>query len=180
MNRFGTLQKRCLIAVSAVIISVAVPLPASAEAKTPGSHCLLTVTGKDAKNIFTTAPERCFATFAEVLKAAGGQNIPDGITPALAKTVAVFSTTSIIGVHYDANNGTGASLTVNGTNCSGGGLNVPLAWNDRISSTINGCPTVVHYEVTNYAGGTYATYGVGTLSAIIGFMDNKTSSIKYF
>lgn len=183
MNNFGMLRKRFLIAASATLVAVAMPLPASAAIETSKNHCLLTVIGKDANNTFHTAPERCFKTFEEVLKAAGQADVQAGVTPLTLrlKASAQLATSSIIGVHYDAANATGASLTVNGSTCVGGGLNVPLNWNDRISSTLNGCGTIQHFENTNYQNASFTTYGSGGWTSFTGaYLNNRTSSIKYF
>jgi hypothetical protein len=182
MNSFTSLRKRFLIATIATMTAIAIPIPASADGETSKTQqCLMTITGKDASNMFKTTAEKCFNSYAEVLRAAGGENIADDITPAEAKNNGVFALLSIIGVHFDANNGTGSSLTVNGSTCVGGGLNVPLAWNDRISSTLNGCPSIVHYENSNYVGSSIITYGSGSLTSLSGaYMDNRTSSILYY
>lgn len=184
MNSFGSLRKRCLVAASIALAAIAIPIPASAASQTTASekieHCLLTVTGKDAKGTFITAPMKCYSTFAGALRAAGPAVVPDSITGQQAKEAGVLTADSIIGVHYEYANGNGSTLTVNGTNCSGGGLNVPLSWNDRISSTLNGCPTIIHYEHTNYTGSSFSCFGVGSVNNVTGFMDNKTSSILYY
>jgi hypothetical protein len=195
MKGFRSIRKHCLVA-SVVLAAVAIPVPASAESQTPSDatpHCLLKINGKEVTDnnkmgTFTTEPMRCYATYAEVLRKAGPAVVADNIkaTPAeLLKPDALsklnlLQADSVIGIHFEYANGTGATLTVSGSNCSGGGLNVPIAWNDRISSTLNGCPTIVHYENTNYALSSYSTYGAGSLQNITGYMDNKTSSILYY
>jgi hypothetical protein len=181
MNKFGSLPKRCVIAASAALIAIAIPVPASAQAQTSKSQsCVITVTGVDANNNFITEPMKCYDTFAASLRSIGA-TVPDNVSPTTVNMSAVTATTSAIGIHYDASNGTGSALTVTGTGCTGGGLNVPIAWNDRISSTLNGCPTIQHFENTNYAGASLISYGSGSVTSFSGaYMDNRTSSIKYF
>ncbi len=177
MQRRVQLAARC-VGVTALLtagVFTTVPTTASAEGD-KGEHCIVEVTDV-VDGTFVLGPEKCFATFADVLRSRGDQNVSDSVTPAnVPRSTLVLD--AIIGVHYDGANFTGASFSVSGTTCGGGGLNVSAAWNDRISSTTNGCPTITHYENTNYAGATASTFGGG--GNITGYMDNRTSSIKYF
>lgn len=166
-------------AVVAVAVGTSVVLPQSADAAVK-DQCLLTVAGVDNDNNFIIGKTECFVTYAEVLSKAGARNVPSKITPASADAMTYFSTSSIIGTHYEDAYGGGASMSVTGTVCNGGGLNVSWAWNDRISSTLNGCGTIIHYEHTNYGGSSGVTTGSGSLTNILGYMDNRTSSIRYF
>lgn len=184
MNRFASLRKRLMLVAGASLLTALVaspPIPASAKAETPNKeeHCLLTVTGKDANNFFTTAPLKCYGTFAEVMRATGSRTVKDSVTPQEAKAANLLGDT-VIGVHYDGYSASGSTLTVFGTTCTGGGLNVPLSWNDRISSTMNGCGSIIHYEHTNYTGASQITFGNGSLTNFTGYMDNRTSSILYY
>jgi hypothetical protein len=81
-----------------------------------------------------------------------------------------------IGVHYDGASLTGSSLTVMGADCTGGWLNAPAGWSNRISSTAHGCPRIRHYdgywlvspeETTLWPGGNLLA------------LNNRTSSIQY-
>ena len=82
----------------------------------------------------------------------------------------------IIGIHYDGLNWTGSTMTVVGSNCSGGWLNVSDAWNNRIRSTQNGCYRIRHFDGYNLTGSFEATFSPG---ANLTFMDRNTSSIQY-
>jgi hypothetical protein len=180
MNTTSSLAKRLLITAGATLALISVPVPVSAAAQTSNVNCVITVIGIDENGTFETEPMRCYSTFGESLRSIGAKVSVDA-TPQSINIKAVAAASGVIGVHYDASNGTGASLTVNGSNCIGGGLNVPLSWNDRISSTLNGCPTVQHFENTNYAGASFSSYGVGSITSMSGaYMDNRTSAIKYY
>jgi hypothetical protein len=180
MNRFGSFRKRFLIAASATLVAVAIPVPASADAQTSKAQsCVLNITGMDEKKNYSYTM-KCYDDFASSLRSVGAI-VPDDVTPLTVNMEAVTAMSSTIGVHFDANNGTGANLTVSGSTCVGGGLNVPIAWNDRISSTLNGCGTIQHFENTNYAGASLTSYGSGSVTGFgSAYMNNRTSAIKYF
>lgn len=165
-----------MIGIAATPVSAA-----RAEPDAKGKSCTINTHGQDEKGNLVWDPKVdyvCYDTFAESAKAVGA-DVPVSATPAEYGPV-VARADGVIGVHYDYYSGGGTALTVTGSNCGGGGLNVPTAWNDRISSTLNGCPTIVHWENFNFAGSSYTTFGVGNLTNIIGYMDNRTTAIKYY
>jgi len=133
---------------------------AIADASAAKQHCVITVGDVDINGYYVIESTICYSTYQQA-----------------QSSVSIQSFT--LGVHYDGTNGTGSSTSVVGDDCNGGGLNVSAAWNDRISSTRNGCGKIVHYEHINYGGATYSTTGAGALINIGGSMNNKTSSIKY-
>lgn len=90
------------------------------------------------------------------------------------------ASTRIIGIFYDGSGLSGPSFSVVGDQCNGGGLNIPVSWNDRISSLYTGCNATVLYENTNYSGATFTCFGSGTGCAVTGFMNNRASSIRFF
>jgi hypothetical protein len=140
---------------------------------------VVTVVGQSATGELVTSQPRCFATFADAMSWAGvdteglADPSPSGLAAAGRLQMGV---TSIIGIHYDGYNWTGASMTVSGTNCGGGWLNVSPAWNDRISSTANGCPRVRHFRDANLSGAWQDTLGSGGNLSVL---DNSTTSIQY-
>lgn len=150
------------------------PSPASAVTN---ENCIAKVTGKHADGTFILGRQTCYATYAEVLRHAGASNFSASTTPATVTRSTLLSG-SILGTHFDGAGWTGASFSVQGTTCGGGGLNLPSTWNDRISSTANGCAEIIHYENANYTGAEADIFAPG--GDITGYMDNKTSSIKYF
>lgn len=169
-----------LLLVIALLAAVMIPAIAASPAQAAdGRHCVINVLGTDEDGNFITDEMTCYSTFARVLASRGLVGLDVSLSP-LNVSAAVLLSSGIIGVHYDGTNASGASLSVEGSDCNGGGLNLPASWNDRISSTTNGCPTITHYEHVNYAGGIAVTTGVGSNTNIGGSMNNKTSSIKYF
>lgn len=147
-----------------------------------GQSCTITTHGVNEKGelIWDQRNDyKCYDTFSASLEAAGIANVSADVTPATAGRYLALAN-FVLGVHYDGASGTGTALTVTGSVCGGGGLNVPTAWNDRISSTWNGCPNIVHWEHFGYAGSAFTTLGAGNLINITGYMDNRTTSIKYY
>jgi hypothetical protein len=156
-----------LLAVAAVLAAGAAGIglaePAGARAA-PGAeeHCVLRVVGQDpATGELQTGPMTCASTRSAALQRSGAELAADDWP---------------IGIHFDGLSLTGSSLTVVGNSCIGGWLNVPAAWNNRISSTWNGCPRIRHYDGANLVvpEQTVLAPGGNLLS-----LDNKTSSIQY-
>jgi len=167
-----------LIIATALIGAVVLPAHTATAATQANNQCLITVNGTDANGNFIVESTKCYSSYAQVLTAAGGVNVPTNVKAGMAPTS--FGVLSIIGTHYDGTSGSGSSFSVTGADCNGGGLPTPSGWNDRISSTWNGCPAIVHYENSDYTGSTFTTFDVGSVSNITGYMNNKTSAIKYF
>ena len=57
-----------------------------------------------------------------------------------------------IGLHCDGYNLAAPCTSVVGSGCTGGWLNVSAAWNNRISSTLSGCPQIKHFDGFNLTG----------------------------
>jgi hypothetical protein len=170
---------RAAVLLASVIALGSILVPAaSVSASTAYTQCFVKVIGTDANGNFITTPMQCYATYADLLRSQGAVNVSDGVTPATV-TKAVLDTDSILATHYDGQYWSGSSFSVEGTTCGGGGLNLPASWNDRISSTANGCNDVVHYANANYGGTSYNCTGDGCLTMPAN-IDNQTSSIKYF
>lgn len=148
----------------------AAPAPAPPPAET---HCTVEVVGRAADGRLLTGPPRCFDGFDEVARTLGADT-SDRSEAALTSQVAALSMT--IGVHFDGFGFTGSSLTVTGTNCGGGHLNLSLAWRNRISSTANGCDPVRFYDGLNLTGGSEATPMPGTNLTTL---NNRAESIRY-
>jgi hypothetical protein len=137
-------------------------LAAPAGAGPAEEHCVLRVIGQDpVTGELQTDEMTCASTRSGALRKAGVQ---------------LRVTDWPIGVHFDGLGWTGSSLTVVGSSCIGGWLNVPASWNDRISSTQNGCPRIRHFQHTNLVTPeqTILSPGGNLLS-----LDNETSSIQY-
>jgi hypothetical protein len=157
-----------LAVASTFLFSATVSVGAASAAKTPPStptsaapHCLTRVIGKSASGELQLSTPVCYATFTTVLlKAEGG---------------VVALSDFIIGTHYDGANYTGASISVQGSDCYGGYINLTGWWANRVSSTDSMCPQVKHYYWPDLGGSYESTYGSGNLSSL----NNLSESISY-
>lgn len=149
--------------------SVKLPDPTSTN-----NNCVISTNGKDANNNLNVTGIKCYDTRKQMQDAQAQRSI------AMAANVWVIAT------HFDGYSGTGAGVSIEGVDCSGGGLNLPTSWNDKISSTLNNyCGIIVHYEHFNYTGAQFWTYGVGTMTNFGpnipagAYLNNRTTSIIY-
>jgi len=165
---------------------VAATIPAVAS---PGaeSHCVLRVIGEQPDGEFVTAPEACFATLSQAMSFASGGTVAFDADLSGADLLAnrdgaaTLASTFTLGVHFDGFNGTGSSISIVGSSCSGGYWNTGSAWQDRISSSWNGCYRLRHHaqpgapldDIYEDTTGTYATHNLSG-------MNNKTRSVAYF
>ena len=183
---------RVAVVVAAIAAIVLVPSPAGADPG-PEQHCVVVVDGGGGKGPeLEVIDQRCFDQFSEVLDAVGApadirENVtsPDELSSSDMRRLAptpgserppTYSASAIIGIHYDGFSASGSSFSVSGSNCAGGYLNVSTAWNNRISSTVNGCPTIRHVDGFNLVGTSESTTGGG---GNLSYMNNRTSSIQY-
>lgn len=131
--------------------------PTAARAE---EHCVIRVTQRDPDGrLHTTEPE-CASTRGSALRSAGVTALADWA----------------IGVHFDGANLTGSSLTVLGADCTGGWLNLPAGWSNRISSTSHGCPRIRHWDGFWLVSPSEDTVWPG---GNLGLLNNKPSSIQY-
>jgi hypothetical protein len=85
--------------------------------------------------------------------------------------------------HYDSSGGGGSNLSVYGTSCTGGGLNLTgTGWDNRISATQHGaCGAIYHYTEVNFGGSSQLTTGgCGGWAGMNYLLDNNVSSIQYY
>lgn len=135
------------------------------------NHCVVHVIGQQRSGELIVTDPVCYSSLDAAMEKEGvGAWGPDASQSEAA--VATFT----IGIHYDGFNFTGSSMSVVGSNCLGGWLNVSAAWNNRISSTEHGCPRIRHYSGFNLTGSTQTTYAPG---ANLSSLNNLTSSIQY-
>lgn len=163
-----------MLAISAVL-SVVVALaaiPLSGEAAWhPETHCVVFVVDqKDDGELIVSEPE-CFADEAAAdVRALEGRES----SSALSSAVSSF----VLGKHFDGFNGSGSSISVVGSSCTGGYWNTGSAWANRISSSYNGCYRLKHWELPNKTGASENTYGVGTTNNL-GSLNNRVQSVSY-
>jgi hypothetical protein len=157
-----TMIQRTLLAVAlAATMAWAVPMPAGAAGSPRPQHCVVHVTGQQPSGELIVSAPRCYPS----------------LTGALAAET-TSRTDFVLATHYDLPNfdaSAGSTSTV-GSSCIGGWLNTSAAWNNRIGSTRNGCPSVIHFDGANLTGTSATTVGVG---GNLGAMNNRTSSIQY-
>jgi hypothetical protein len=160
-----------LIAAVAVIVLASSGADA-ALAKPAEQHCVVHVMGRGPEGQLAVSEPACYPTFLEAMSAEG----VDAWGADAANAEGLVAATFTIGIHYDGVNRTGSSMSVVGSDCAGGWLNVSAAWDNRISSTLNGCPRIRHYAGPNLTGATKDTVTPG--GNLTG-LDNQTSSIRY-
>lgn len=171
-----------LIAAIAVIL-FATAAVAVAKPQLPVEHCVIEVIGQHDSGEFITTEPVCYDTFAEAIAhATGGEVVLDAATPGSVVFDPGFTTlssTSLVGIHYDGYNGTGASISVAGSVCSGGYWNTTPSWDNRISSSWNGCPRLRHYDYANMGGSSGDTVGAGSTRNVPSWINNKAESVQY-
>ena len=161
---------------------VALPILAfapAAHAAPTGRHCVVEVVGKKASGEFVTTPERCYSTYAAAMRASGFDTSGlRSVTPqSMAEAGRLQSASSFtIGTHFDSFGYTGPSFSVTGSDCLGGWLNLTASWVNKVSSTINGCARILHFDGFNRTGWVEATFSPG---GNLGGNNNKTNSIQY-
>ena len=174
-------RKRLLIAVALTMMAT-VAVAGEAGAKPPAereieAHCVVYVVDKTADGELETTSPECFGTETEAMLSAA--TLADSADTG-GGGFALSSSTFVLGIHYDGQNGTGSSITVVGTSCTGGHWNTPGWFDNRISSSYNGCARLRHYNLPNKRGSGVNNYGAGDLDNVAGFMNNKTESVAYY
>lgn len=190
------------VALAVAASPIIAPAPAVAETETQ-THCVLEVLDVLLGGEFVVSAPTCFPTFQEAMafvsggaltlnsgkelfaagpdmsksfRTAGKRGTVDG-----RRTANTTSGTSsfVIGIHFTGRYGSGSSVTLTGTNCSGGYWNASAAWRNVISSSYNGCARLAHYSELYISGSRYDTRTSGQTDNIAGYMDNRTKSIRY-
>lgn len=160
MNHTISRTRGTLVAFT-IVIGLAVVLLLTAAASPREEHCVMQVLDQQDSGEFTLSKEACFDDF------------DDMIAYFDASTNADF----IIGTHHEHSNLRGSSFSVLGSSCIGGWLNVPSSWDNRISSTVNGCHRISHWEDVGTSGASENTYSPwGNIGRA---MNDQTSSISY-
>ncbi len=83
-----------------------------------------------------------------------------------------------LGIHYDYSNGGGSSITVVGSSCTGGWWNTPSWFDNRESSSYNGCNRLKHWDYPNASGSYQSTWTVGQTDNLT-YMSNRVESVSY-
>jgi hypothetical protein len=156
----------------------AAPVTASEASRAPAQHCVQRVTGQQPSGELIVTKLRCHPTLEEAMASEGVVAWGDGAA-ARVQEAGLAGGLFTLAIHYDLVNQhpAGGSTSTVGTSCIGGWLNASVAWNNRIGSTANGCPSVLHADGFNLSGDQVITFGLG---GNLGEMNNRTSSIQYF
>jgi hypothetical protein len=197
-RRFARLSP--LLAVAMLVALIAVPATGNAAEPDTETHCVLDVVGVLTGGEFVTSDPVCFDTFERAAAFAGmgrfqftsGAELM-GVRPDLSEPVRAVrtplhgrsmaattaSSSFVIGIHFTGSRGTGSSVTLTGSNCSGGYWNASSSWRNVISSSYNGCARLAHYSELYISGSRFDTRTSGQTDDITGYMDNRTKSIRY-
>lgn len=158
--------------------------PADSAPNPSESHCVVTTVGQQSDGELITTDAECFDTFAEAMVSAskGTLRLPANASGSVLFTdsgVSALASTFTLGIHFDGYSGTGSSITVVGSSCTGGYWNTPAWFDNRISSSYNGCARLKHYNYANRSGYMTATTGAGTTDNLPYWANNKTESVSY-
>lgn len=160
-----------------VFVAVLAISPYPADAGPRGSHCVLVVVDQRPDGEFVFSKPVCFSDegSADAWAASGGPSITTAASDAGGVTA---SSTFTLGKHFDGYSGTGSSITIVGGDCTGGWWNTTSSWDNRISSSYNGCARLTHWDNPNKSGSAESTYGSGTTDNLT-YMNNKAESVSY-
>ncbi len=147
-------------------------------------HCVVTTVGQQDDGELITTDVKCFDTFAAAMVSASKGSLQlladtPGSVLFTDSDVSLLASTFTLGIHFDGYSGTGSSITVVGSSCTGGYWNTPSWFDNRISSSYNGCARLKHYDRANRSGYLTATTGAGTTDNLPYWANNRTESVSY-
>lgn len=164
-----------VLAATTALVGTGVPSAGASTSRSqqPATHCYVEVIGQHPDGEYILSEEECYTEFSGAMAALGlGADLE---TPEAARDAAA-SLLATLAIHYDGNF-TGSSISVSGVNCAGGYINLSLAWDNRISSTISTfCGRIRHWTGLSTSGSFQDTLPNGILSAPV---NNNVSSIQY-
>lgn len=169
--------------VLACVVVVLGGSDASAAEAGPEQHCVYRVVGIEADLELKMGAVECFGTFSEAAAALtqGRLRLPYdtpvgalGGSPSYVALAGSFT----IGIHYDYFNGGGSSISVAGSSCVGGWWNTPGWFDNRESSSYNGCHRLRHWDNPGATGSGENTWGVGQIDNLTS-MNNSVESVSY-
>jgi hypothetical protein len=138
--------------------------PTSAEWDAGEVACFIQVIGQNKDLEFQTTQPECW------LVAAGDRREPWAAARTSGASTSSFTN---VGYHFDGFNYSGSYITIAGTVCNGGWLDLSWDWINRISSTDSPC-WVGHYDGYGLTGGS-EYLSSGNLS----WQNNATNSLQY-
>ncbi|MBA2338024.1 MAG: hypothetical protein H0V96_09775 [Acidimicrobiia bacterium] len=176
-------RRTAVLAVLVLAAGLLVVVPATAqtnERRATEEHCVAVAVDQAADGELVVSEPQCFATKAEAADAVAALTTaaPSDSANAGSPGLQVPLSTMTLGIHYDGTGGTGSSISITGSGCTGGYWNASAYWTNRISSTWNGCYQVKHYDFAGKVGSSYSTYTVGQIDSLSWF-SNDTGSVSY-
>jgi hypothetical protein len=178
MRVFGAATAALLLTTAGAPAALAMIEPDPRE-----THCVIDVLGELPTGEFIVSEPRCYSTFPQAVadETDGTVRLASGTKGTVlfedAETAAAVSSFTL-GTHFDGANGTGSSISVTGSSCTGGYWNTSASWDNRISSSYNGCGRLRHYDYANKGGSAENTYGAGATDNL-GVLNNRTESVSY-
>ena len=184
--------KRRATAVAALTLATALVavVPAVAQTAEPVAeeHCVVVAVDVASDGRLVLDEPECYSTVADAAEAtevaladvaASNRSVArSALASDSAGQQVAQASSKTLGIHYDGTSGSGSSITVVGSACTGGYWNASATWKNRISSTYNGCGRLKHYDKPSMVGTMYTTLGVGTTDNLSWFA-NMTESVSY-
>lgn len=142
-------------------------------------HCAASLSpDPSGSGLLVPGDETCFQDADDAMEFALGGG-PGAAAQAQAAAAGVVPD-GLIAIHYELPGFRGASLALAGVDCAGGGVTLTGGvWDNRISSTANGCSQIEHYDISSdfvFEGDLETTTGPG---GNLSTLDNRTSGILY-
>lgn len=138
-----------------------------------GPHCVLSITGQSPDGTYLLDQPVCYPTLEEALEDSGPP--ADGDAGRAARS-SVSASSVTLATHFAALGLTGASISISGTTCGGGHVNLSSSWVNRVSSTLNNCPTVVFFAGVDKGGASEVT---AAGSHNLGALNDLSQSVSY-
>lgn len=197
----GARKSAVLGVAAAAITAVPAALPASGAAAVAAvptpiegdrGQCVTHVLSREQLRAGELSKVTCFASFADVLRSLGYENVPNDADSSTFDLTAPRSTgpsrsaaaaaSTALAVHCD--NGAcqgGDKLTVVGADCTGGGLALSGFWNNRISATQHWlCYSIKHFVANDFTGTYQITQAAPAFVRTMNqTLNNDVSSIIY-
>ena len=180
------MKRRALWSMTVSVMVLVGGMPGLAGPAPDGeSHCVREVVAQKADGELILSEARCYGSFMlAALDVSGGEVVLDhdatgGVLfdgGAEGSSLSSFT----LGIHFDGYNGSGSSISIVGTGCSGGWWNTGGSWANRISSSKNGCHRLTHHDHPNKGGDAEDTVGAGATHNLSSSMNNKTESVSYW
>jgi hypothetical protein len=170
-------MSRVTASLALAIVMALPPVVVELPAPSPESHCVVVVIGQEESGELVTADPTCFETESSA-RAWAGSSLALAAGAGLGADSMEALTTFTLGTHYDGFNGTGSSISIIGSSCTGGWWNTPPAWDNRISSSYHGCAALRHYDLPDKGGSVQLTTGAGTIKNLSS-LNNRTESVSY-